>query len=77
MKLCKDCKHYMADTAWWGGNVAMATKYAYCERTRPNEIDPVNGARVDIEPRRCSDERVAGWLERFRCGKSGRYWEAK
>jgi hypothetical protein len=66
MKLCKDCKHHYKNPG--------TTDRCYHSRYG---IELVNGIP---EWRACNHERWYGWLisrVESRCGKEGRYFEAK
>jgi hypothetical protein len=77
MKLCKDCKYHDAHRLRIGG-------YNYdsplCRRGQTYVIlDLVNGSGYhEGEEMDCHVEREdALRLEEFRCGKEGKFWEAK
>ena len=68
MKLCKDCKHSV-NTSYCGGSY---TAYR-CHHPSNITIDPVDGKKYDSPP--CKSERSATWIEFWKCGKSGRFFE--
>lgn len=65
MKLCKDCKHFVPNTADWGTE-RYSMKYAICGLT-----SKVTGMDGDL----CSDRRAMRFFDS--CGTSGKLWEAK
>ena len=62
VKLCKDCKHYVADKS-------MATLDICAHPETQHAPDLVRGERQETY---CDNQRSGGM-----CGKGGKYWEAK
>jgi hypothetical protein len=78
MDLCIDCKNHLKRNE--SISLGMFGTYDYpvhlCARTAKK--DPVNGAFIRDGLLKCDAEREdALRLEQFRCGVSGKYYEAK
>jgi hypothetical protein len=79
MKLCKDCKHCKHEPSEIiippNGYTYRSTEKWLC--AIESKIDPIQGKPLPPY-RSCHVEREdALRLEEFRCGKEGKYWEAK
>lgn len=85
MKLCKDCKHHEHEKTSksyevFGHFVSYTETSSKCTRDQTFVYeDVVNGYGSYVgEAHDCYAEREdALRLEEFRCGKEGKFWEAK
>jgi hypothetical protein len=81
MKLCKDCKHYnfteaCIETDW---KAYASTKYVppKHECFRVSKVEMVLGNKLPPHLNCFTEREDALRLEEYRCGKEGKFWEAK